>query len=228
MNNAALTIGSVFQLVFQFLGIVTILLFIIFRKKFNQPEKELSKRRKIIFVCIAFSIIGLTGFYLLGVYYIAYHPDYKYEETSKTVGFHIYKPDMIPGGRQQTTTFYLYNKKLAGKENAVRVAYSTPFSKLINGEKTDPIIITQAKMDDGFNLNQYVNTQKANDSKQETKITSVPELNRGNHQAYLIERPFGIKKYGALHILTNDNILVEISTIGETSDDILKIGESLN
>lgn len=220
-----------YNTILQLFYISIFILLIVFRKKFTFPDKPLSNKAKVIFALVAFLIVSYNGYNLAIAYYKAYNPDYEYDKIANKVGFHIYKPAFIPGESVQTTKFYLANQPLAGKNNVVMSAYDLPMEKLINqtpgANKNSPIVIRQAKMDPGFDLKQFVDSLNAKEPKVKTRTNKVTLSNWPSQPAFMREKPFGNRNFVDLEILTTDNILITLTTLGEQPENIIKMAESL-
>lgn len=210
------------------LFIITILILVIFRSKFSFPDTPLSVKKKIFLIVFAVIFLGLNIAFIGSAYYLAYNPDYGYETMRKSVGYNIYTPSYIPGERVQTSKFHIWEKGLAGKSAAVRAVYSTPIRSLLEGEKSKPVVIIQVKTDSGFDLKNYLDGELGKITGEKAELTSVSLSSWPNQTAYISERLFGNSNLHTLHVMAPDGVLVSITAIGETRENVIRMAESLN
>lgn len=222
---------TIFNSVSEFLSVgvwlAVLILLLVSHRKFTQPDKPLSLKAKLFFLTVAVIVVGYNLYTVGYAYYLAYHPDYGYDKISQAVDFHVYRPGFIPGGRVQETKFYLWDQTLVGQSNVVRVAYNLPAEKSLSNPKTAVLILTQTRVGTGFDWEKYLQSLKTNTDESTPSITPVTLSNWPKQPAYVREEPMGNRNFIELAVLSPDGVLILIDSLGETSENLVKMAESL-
>lgn len=189
------------------------------KKKFIFPETTLSKK-SIIFLIFISTIILVFNVSVFGVaYYKAFYPDFGYTQISKQVSFRIYLPGRLPSGDEEVSKFYFGSEIVPGKKT-VRVTYDISISSAIKGQKSKAIVISQTQVSPGFDIEN--NVQLMN------KLTTPPviapiELSKIPGTAYLQTSDF----VNTVYFVTPDNVLIEVSSVSETTDNLITIANNM-
>lgn len=191
------------------------------KKDFNQPDTDISTKSFVIIILVSFFVILINGLVLGYSYYKAYNPDYGYEQISKQVNYHVYRPSYIPSGMEQSTKFYIVKEQYAGKTHAVRVAYDIPLSEMIKQTKGKIIVMTQVGVDPNFDIKGFIESVSKGDST--LNIQPISLSNSAVGQAFIVSN----KLFKAVDLVTKDNILITIASPQETIDNLQKITNSL-
>jgi hypothetical protein len=209
---------SQFFSVFLLFDAVLILL-IIFLRYFKLPSQSLSNNAKTSLMVIAqllcLPVVGVSAY----GYYSAQTSDYGYVKVSQQVPYHIYYVTDAPGGRQFSTKF-IPNEELGGIFNAVKVSYDVPLPMVMQTGKNSTIILKQVIVNPDFVLEKFISNLDRN---ADTNIDTVPLTNTLNKKGYFIVH--GASTY--LYIMMPDQVLVEISSLAVTRDDLINFAESL-
>ena len=215
---------NILQIISWVLWIVALVLLIISKNAFNQPESGLSKKVLAGFLIPAILVSGIYIWFLIGVYKNAYYPDYEYEKTAQKAGFHIYRPEFLPDGQELNSKYYIYEKSFAGKNNAVRSVYSIPFTKLKKGESSHLILLTQVNVDQNFDIPKFLEAEsgKPFDSLKFTKIN----INTWPDQPAYLQTNSG-DTAAFIYVITTDNVLISLGSLAENGENMIKIAESL-
>jgi len=209
------------------LYLVTFALLIFSKSKFRLPEKKLPNPLFQLFILFSLLALALNIYFIFQVYYAAFNPDYAYEKTVKLVDYHIYRPQFIPGKREQSTHFYIWNNKLANQNNVVRVVYSPALSSIFRGDQTKPIVVSQVKVGTNFNLIKYLESLRDQNIKRDIEIRPVIITNPSTKQAFIRQKPYENTYFIELDLLMADGVLITITTLGETPDNMIKMAGSL-
>lgn len=170
----------IFILAFVSLGLLLVSL-----KKFQFPNDSLSNKAKVFLgVLAAILLLPTVAFVSLG-YVKANDTDYGYSNAKSQVTYHIYKPTPLSKELVNATKFVV-GKELAGKQNAVRVAYDAPFDIMVKTGQSKLIVVTQVGIETGFNLDTFITTFMKDAAPQ--KITLAAGLNQ---TGYLLQKPLG-------------------------------------
>lgn len=206
--------------------IITLILLLVYRKNFILTDKPMTSISKLFIILFALVFFGYNLYSTAIIYYKAYNPDYEYEQMLKQVDFHINKPSILPGNRVQDSKFYFSEKEFAGKNNAVKVVYTIPLSNQLKSNGPKPIILTQVKMDAGFNLEQFI-LHENEKTGPNIKVTPVVLSNWPTQPSFTVYRQLVNSNYAALYALTPDNVLIFMVTMGDTVENLSKMAQSL-
>jgi len=207
---------SIFILTF-----ISLVLLLVSFKKFQFSNDSLSNKTKVILSVLA-AILLLPTVTLVSLGYVkANDTDYGYSNAKSQVAYHIYKPTLVSRELTNATKF-IVGKELAGKQNAVRVAYDVPFDIMVKTGQFKPIVVTQVGIEAGFNLDTFVTTFMEGATPQ--KITLAAGLNQ---TGYLLQKPLGNSTLSAVVYLTNDNVLLTLMSPKASSDELIQLSSSL-
>jgi hypothetical protein len=201
------------------MGILLPLLF--FRKEFQSEKRPISSRAKkiLLFLSVLFlPILAATSFWSLR--HLS-SKDYGYQKAQSTVSYHIYQADPTLLGLEVTLNF-TPNQQLAGSSRAVWVAYGVGPQKTSGGVKKN-VILKQVGVGENFDLSSFVTSQFI----QSKKIRKISLKAAGKKGAYLIERTVGSLPSNHLVLVTPDNVLILISSIGVPPEQLTQLANSL-
>lgn len=203
------------------LPVIAIILLSVFYKKFEAENIPLSKTAKIILAVVTVIII-LPIFSILALNIVrALDTNYGYAKVAKIAGFHVYKPVHEPEGLAYATKF-TSGKELAGKQNAIQVAFDIPYDQIMSGEQTQPIVVRQVEVEPDFNLRSYVASSIPNAEPEPYPIPSAL-----NQTGYVLQKPLGNSNLSAIVYVTEDNILIEIMSPKVALDRLIQVSEAL-
>jgi len=148
--------------------------------------------------------------------------DYGFNKAKSEVSYHIYKPTLTAGGLVNATKF-ITNKELAGKQNAIQVTYDVPLTDLVKEGKGKIIVLKQIGVESGFDLNSFASTEVKNASSQQTVNLAVAL----NQKAFLIQRKLEKIDLNFLTYITNDNVLILLSSPHASVDELIQFAQSL-
>jgi len=206
--------------IFILAAISVVLIFISF-KKFHFNNDKISNKAKV-FLVIVFVILIVPTISIISLYYIkAQDTDYGFTKMKTAVNYHVYKPGLIPNGLIYATKF-TFGKELAGKQNAIRVTYDIPFDELIRRGKTRPTIINQVGVETGFNLEAFAKTFVKDAKPQKIMLSKAV-----NQIGYFIQNKFGNFTQNTIVYLTNDNVLIVLTSLNGTFEELIQFAESL-
>ncbi len=203
------------------LAFISLILLLVSFKKFQFTNDSFSNKAKV-FLGVLAAILLLPTVSLVSLGYVkANDTDYGYSSAKSQVTYHIYKPTPVSKELVNTTKFVV-GKELAGKQNAVRVAYDVPFDVMVKTGQTKPIVVTQVGIETGFNIDTFVTTFMKDVAPQ--KITLATGVNR---TGYLFEKALGNSTLSAVVYLTNDNVLLTLMSPRASLDELIQLSESL-
>jgi len=204
------------------LSFIALVLLIVSIKKFNFVNEPLSKKVKIFLTLLIF-ILVLPTFLVVSLGYIrANDTDYGFNKAKSEVSYHIYKPTLTAGGLVNATKF-ITNKELAGKQNAIQVTYDVPFTDLVKEGKGKIIVLKQIGVESGFDLNSFASTEVKNASSQQPINLAVAL----NQKAFLVQRKLEKIDLNFLTYITNDNVLILLSSPYASVDELIQFAQSL-
>jgi len=204
------------------LSFIALVLLIISFKKFNFVNEPLSKIAKI-FLTLLFFVLVLPTFLVVSLGYIrANDTDYGFAKAKSEVSYHVYKPTLTAGGLVNATKF-ITNKELAGKHNAIQVTYDIPFTDLVKEGKGKMIVLKQVGVESGFDLDSFVSSEVKNSSSQQPINLAVAI----NQKAFLIQRKLEKIDLNFLAYVTNDNVLIFLSSHQASVDELIQFAQSL-
>lgn len=107
------------------LSVSAVILLVIFRKNFQYQHSPLSLNSRVFFTIASLLILGPTVGYSSYEVIKTNDTDLGYSKTSAAASYHVYRSTNPPNGIYQAT--YFSSANLAGKNNAVKVTYSTGY-----------------------------------------------------------------------------------------------------
>lgn len=208
--------------IFSFvLTIGTLVFLVISKKDFVHPDKPVAKKTFVLIgVIVGIAVVVNVAFYGY-VFYVAYNPDFKREETQKVVGHTIYAPTYLPQGRVQEMAFHQYEVRggLGGKNPVARATYSPPLFEIKkeDGSTISPLIIDQVEVDANFKMFQNILQRRG----EEVEIEEI-KIKPG-WESYRVVDDF----LPAIFVKTDDNVLVWIAAPKESVKELEKVAKSL-
>jgi len=203
------------------LNMISVILLVFSYKKFHFDNDYLSKKVRIFLILLASIIIIPTGLVIYSDYSKSFDTDYGFTLAKEQTIYHIYKPILLPGNLSYATKFSVGNK-LAGKQNAVKVAFDIPFDKIIKGEKTRPIVITQVGVDADFNFENFALTYTKGAVSQKIQLPKAI-----NQNGYILQKKFGNTTLSYLVFVTSDNVLISIASNKATPEELTNLSNTL-
>lgn len=203
------------------LNIISVILLAFSYKKFHFDNNYLSKKVRIFLILLSSIIIIPTGLVIYSDYSKSFDTDYGFTLAKEQTTYHIYKPILLPGNLSYATKFSI-GKELAGKQNAVKVAFDIPFEKIIKGEETKPIVITQVGIDTGFNFDNFASTYTKDAVPQRTSLQKA-----ANQNGYILQKKLGNTTLSYLIFVTNDNVLISIASNKATPEELINLSNTL-
>lgn len=206
----------------EILWLITLILLFVFRKKFTQPEQQLSRLTKIILSIVSVVVIFIFSSSIFSIIRMVNYPDYKLDLAQKQIQFHLYLPTYLPQGMQQRTIFRVLKDPksvLSPGSPTISWAYGMPISLKLDANS--PILtIEESRVDPSFNLKSFLSTpEKISTSSGdfvETKLTTF------SGQAMLRETKFTSGKiFGpVIYVLSSDNVLISINSNISTNETL--------
>ncbi len=203
------------------LNIMSVILLAFSYKQFHFNNDHLSKKVNIFIILIISIIIIPTGLVIISDYSKSFDTDYGFTLAKGQTTYHIYKPILLPGNLSYATKFSV-GKELAGKQNAVRVAFDIPFDKMIKGEKTKLIVMTQVEVDSGFNFDNFASTYTKNAVPQKTQLPKAI-----NQYGYVLQKKLGNTTLSYLIFVTSDNVLISVASNKATPEELINLSNTL-
>ena len=131
--------------------------------------------------------------------------------------------NMGTAGGLVNATKFITNKELAGKQNAIQVTYDVPFTDLVKEGKGKIIVLKQIGVESGFDLNSFASTEVKNASSQQPINLAVAL----NQKAFLVQRKLEKIDLNFLTYITNDNVLILLSSPYASVDELIQFAQSL-
>lgn len=206
------------------LGLVILLLLIISLKKFHFINQSLSKKAKIFLAIIALLFVLPTVSFVSFKFIEAATSDYAYAKAQSEVAYHIYKPSILPAGLARASKF-TPGQELAGKQDAIRVVYDPPLGKMPKGGKI--VGLQQVGIEPGFDLYSFIsNASKVRDI---STLQSIDLPFAANRTGYLRQAKLGESESysNSLAYITTDNVLIYISSLNTSAEELMQFASSL-
>jgi hypothetical protein len=169
----------------------------------------------IILLLLCLPVTGISVY----AYYTAGNTDFGINQAADSVTYHIYQSYDTPGGRVIASKFNP-NDELAGFFDAVKVVYDVPLPAIIQTGKNSAIVVKQVLVRTDFNLEKFVNSVPRDP---QSDISPAIVNVSANGKGYVLS-------YGALtyvYVLTQDNVLIEISSQTVRADELIQFANSL-
>lgn len=188
-------------------------------KKFHFENTSISGKSKIFLAIITIVLIVPTISILTYGYLQANDKNYGYSNAQSKVGYHLYQPSYIPQGLVPLS--FSNGKEMADKNNAVLIVYAPPINRKAEPENipTPLVLFTQVQVDESFDLNAYISSKYKNTY----STKQVPLAKSKNQQAVYLEK----KATKVLMFVTNDNVLIHLTAINISLEDLMQMAESL-
>ena len=205
--------------------IALLVLLILTRKNFTQPENIPQKNKSGLLALFIFVFGVVPATYLGWGFYQAYNPDYKYAEIASSVDFHLYQPRYIPPKLEQETAFHQLDSPLFDSSPTIRVHYGKSITQMTKDNQGQIIVVDQSKTPVPFSLFTYVET-RAEKVEEQSRIEPVKIASFPNVPAYLLTNSI----ISTLWLHTNDGVLISIvsPTAKTPVEELIKIAESLH
>jgi len=203
------------------LVIISVILIAISFKKFHFRNDPISNAAKVFLASVVVILIIPTLLIISLDYFKTLDTDFGYTKAKTTVGYHIYKPISVPNGMAYASKF-ITGKELAGKQNAVQVAYDIPFEELRKGRQSKLSIVQQVYVEPGFNLEAFATTFVKDSNPQKIFISKAV-----NQTGFLIQKPLGNSTLSTIVYLTSDNILIMLVSPKVSPEELTQLAESL-
>ncbi len=203
---------------------ILFILLLITKKNFNQPPTLPHQSHNSILAIFTLFFGFIPAAYFGWNFYQLYFPDYRYEEASAMVNFHIYQPEYLPPKVKQVTTFHQTNGARLASLNTIRATYASNFTQANSDENYQIIVVDQFKVDDHFSQVEF-NRTMVDEFDPSAKIVQHNLVSFPNIVAFSLTNQKVI-----LWLKTNDNVLVTLtSPSGNSSlDELIKVAESLH
>lgn len=203
------------------IAFISLILLLLSFKKFQFPNDPLSNKAKVSLIVLAL-IILIPTITLISLGYIrANDNDLGYSDAQSQVTYHIYKPTLLPVDLDNATKFTI-GEELAGKLNAVRVAYDTPFEVSVKNGESNLIVLTQVGVESNFNLDTFVTTFM-----NDVTLQKIPLIEGSDQTGYLLQKSFEDSTFSAIVYLTDDNVLITIVSPMVDSDELIQFASTL-
>lgn len=208
------------DLIFILAFISLVLLFMSF-KKFRFSNDLLSRRAKVFLTILTVIFVLPTVAFISFGYIKASDTDFGYTDAQSQVTYHVYKLSPLPPDLVNATKF-LTDKELAGRQDAVRVAYDVPFDVGLTTGQSKLIILTQVGVGPGFDVGSFAATFIEDATVQQTPLTVG-----ANQTGYLLQRTSESLAITAVVYVTSDNVLITLMSPGAGSDELMRLAEGL-
>lgn len=205
-------------------SILAILLLIFSYKKFQFINERLTNRAKIFFVLVSI-IIVIPIFSIVSMGYIkAQDRDYGYKDAQASVSYHIYKSS-LPEKKLTNATIFTTNNDLAGKQNAIKVAYDLPFDQAVRNREDKILSLKQVSVESSFDLKNFIYTEISDP----TSVDEISYPSAKNQKAFLVYKSFGKDKLHVYYFsyVTKDDVLIFIASPKVTRNEIIEFADSL-
>jgi len=204
------------------LSFIALVLLITSFKKFHFVNHKLSKKVRVFLITLAVILVLPTLSILSYKYIRANDTDYGFNKAQSEVKYRVHKPTTIPSGLTYATKF-ITNKELAGKQNAVQVAFDIPFNELAKGESPKVIVLKQIGVEPGFNLELFISTEVKDSTSEPISFPIALD-----QKAYFLQKKLGTSDLNFFTFITQDNVLIFIASPKTSRDELISFAESLN
>ncbi len=209
------------QILTPLLWIGLIIYLIFSKKKFTFPDTELSYKSIIFLGLVSLTAVIVNVSIFVVAYTKAYRPDFGYQSITKQIDFHLYLPQKLPTGDEQVSKFYFDEKVITGYPKAVRFAFDIPISSIAKGEKSKVTLITETKVDPSFSIENYISAN----TKTTTPLKSQLLVLSKQQDSFVILQTSDF--VNTVFVKTIDNVFIEISSIRESTDNLISIANNL-
>ena len=226
MANNQYQILSIIDPLLLILILTTLVLTIISFKKFNLAKKKIAPKFKVILIILAIIFTVPNAYFISSSFIRAGDTDFAYSEVQAQVNYHVYKPTPMPTNLVNATKFYIDEDEWASKKNVVRIAYDFLKNTTSNNGQSKTIILRQVGVEanfDLFNFNQSTHQNLEN----EFTLEEVSLAMALDQTAYFFQRPFGESTIRSITFLSSDYVLIEISSLNASFDELVEFASSL-
>lgn len=211
---------DIFSLLFDLIWLILIICVFALKKHFVLPDSGLSSRAKIVLCVLGLATFAANIGFLGYIVYVAYNPNFEYEETSKLVKFHIYAPTYLPLGVKQASRFYTMEDAEVGG-TVVRSHYDISLADMVAGKTPATTILTQIQVKPKFNIQDYVVANS--DNVLPSSLERIELSNFPGQQAFKLLGGFP----KIVYVLTNDNVFITLATVRGDEAELINMIESL-
>jgi len=215
-------IGGVLNEPVFILSFITLIILLVSHKKFKVQNNRISKKNILTIVLVSLVFIVPSVISVISGYLVVKNDDFGYKKVSSKAGFHIYRPDPMPLGLIYVSNFSS-GKDIEGEKNAVHVTYDFSLNEAIDIKQSRPIVLKQAKVGSKFSMEDFVKKVSGGYGKFEIIDLSLAK----NNKAYFVDDSLSASGSKSVLILTDENILISISTVLSSKHDLIDIASSL-
>jgi len=204
------------------LSLITLIILLVSYKKFRVQNNKISKKNILTIVLVTIVFIVPSVIAVVSGYSVMRNDDFGYKKVSSKVDFHIYKPDPMPLGLVYASNFSS-DKDLEGEKDAVHVTYDFSLNEAIDIKQSRPIVLKQARVSSDFSMENFIKKVSGVYGKFEIIDLSLAK----NNKAYFVDDSFNAQGSKSVLILTDENVLISISTVSSSKHDLMDIASSL-
>ena len=205
--------------------IVLFILLLLLKKNFSQPDDIPQKSHSWVF-SLFFVLFGLApALYFGWGFYQMKFPNYKYEEVSTQVDFHVYQPTYLPLDIRQASAFVIIDSPIFENLTSVRVAYTKNLEAMERDGQPKVVVLNQSAVPNGLDLFQYL--KQTESAKEEPgQIEKISLTTFPGTEAYLVHGSL----LTSLWLKTNDGVVIYLSspTIKTSPEELIAIVESMH
>jgi hypothetical protein len=198
--------------------LIVFMLIIISYKKINLEYFSLSNKSKIFLTLTCFVLL-ITNLLVIIPGYID-NADIMFSKAEAKVNYHVYKPSILPTGLVMNSLNT--DNKFAEKQNAIKIGYGEPLYK---STIFKVIVFQQVGVDTNFNLEDFVS--KTNKQTKQTTISQINLPNALNNKGVMVKITGKTLNINSLFFITNDNVLISITSPHFEANDLVQLAKSL-
>jgi hypothetical protein len=231
ISDGSREIRALLSAIFNSTNLLSLITFIFLKKNKNIFVNEslgLNKSQKIILfilgVIIFFPSLSVSFSFIKESFY----PDIKQLEMQGEVDHKLYMPQYLPANIGIASQYHIgENNSLNLSSPTVRIAFDTPITEMVVGDKSKMVILNQSLAPYNFDLFDYVKKQRPDSNPQKIELETAIK-----RTAYLISpdpKIEGGSIVTSLYFVTTENILLEFASISQeiSTEDLIKIAESV-
>lgn len=227
MNEILIIFQQLQHIPSLFLGIGSLfILLLLTRGNFAQPPNIPHKDHTSIMALFTFFFAIVPLIFFSWGFYQAYFPDYKYDELSSQLDFHLYQPSYLPSNVRQETAYATTDKPLFPDSPTANAIFATSMKDTFSEPNNQFIVVMQSKAPANFALLPFIEQRDETSAPLTETPTAITIVSFPNTQAYLVQQEL----INQVWLLTKDNVLIVLtSPIRSTSaEELIKIAESLH
>jgi hypothetical protein len=215
-------IGSVFNEPVSVISFITLIILLVSYKKFKVQNNKISKKNILTIVSITLVFIVPSVIAVISGYSVVRNTDFGYKKVSSKANFHVYRPDPMPSGLDYASNFseergFEYDKK------AIHITCNFSLNKSGDAGQSKSIVLKQMKVNDGFSMEEFISKMSGAYGKLETINLPLAKDNK----AYFVDGSLNTQGSKSILILTNENVLISVSTVLSSRNDLINIAYSL-